>query len=100
MSRRLDDSSYPVGSASSASKLGAPSKPSEAHQRDPLAEGEPLPRSPWHVSFFLRRFLMALAIGLPVIFLVTSSWGEALAYSALLVVALQVIYLVLAFLFA
>ncbi|KTQ80359.1 hypothetical protein NS365_03335 [Aureimonas ureilytica] len=99
MSPRLDDRPHVLGSAASTPKLGSQAKQGEARPRAPLAEGEPLERSPWHVSLFLRRFLLALAVGLPAIFLVSDSWGEAFLLSAVFVVALQAIYLVLAFLF-
>ncbi|ALN71425.1 hypothetical protein [Aureimonas sp. AU20] len=97
----MEESRSPAG-GSSHSAHGASGKSrdqSDARLPDPLAQKPLPPRSPWHVSLFLRRFLIAVAVGIPVILLISKSWGEAFIWSAVLVVALQVIYLVLALIF-
>jgi hypothetical protein len=97
----MEESRSPAGRSSPSTEAGSGARrdQSNAGLPDPLSQ-EPLPpRSPWHVSLFIRRFLIAVAVGVPVILLIAESWGEAFLWSAVLVVALQAIYLVLALIF-
>ncbi|WP_019994695.1 hypothetical protein [Aureimonas ureilytica] len=72
----------------------------ERHPRRRHRPPRPAPdkRSPWRVGLFLHRFLIAVAIGMPAIFLIAETWEEAFLWSGVLVVALQAIYLALALL--
>lgn len=78
---------------------GTPETRRAARAADRRARGNQPKRSPWHVGSFLRRFLVAVAVGVPVIMLTAPSWGEALVWSGVLVAALQALYLALALFF-